>query len=399
MLTSYQDRAVNMKTKKLNIAIVSIVMMLVMGLSNVLYNFINRNNELLIRTANVDEIGSLTFEQKTEQIFNAFDAYTVKSDQTRVEFEAYSKVEDLNESKLQFLAYGNKPITKRYRTNLDIENEVFYINTDYIQAGIVIDSEKCETVPFYDRDTDDYYITMPDGSVVSVSEILKTNGIEECAVALSTAAAGVGVAAAVLLLTAVVIAVAPQREVQQTTIYIPTFQWIKVFFGWLRSLWIPKPTTIPHTLVTESITYTLTLTYDDTITKVKAEPFDKTIIYEPKKYFFAIADTTDNLLYVSKVPIDDIAALSIMTTSYYVNSAHKNDIGKDGLQKKFIASIYTYERLDANLIAASASDIMGEYGVTHHEARKSGYFNHYHPGHIEADTSSHPHAFYGLPKA
>lgn len=63
-------------------------------------------------------------------------------------------------------------------------------------------------------------------------------------------------------------------------------------------------------------------------------------------------------------------------------------------------SLYTPDTsgADAYLIAAEAGAILGSPGAIHHTARYPGYFNHYHPG-IEYTSQSHPHVFYGLPKA
>ena len=116
--------------------------------------------------------------------------------------------------------------------------------------------------------------------------------------------------------------------------------------------------------------------------------------FESSKYYIAIADTDDDLLYVSPTSIGELEALAILTTSTFVKSAHK------GSNKSFVVSLYTPDTSgsDAYLIAAEAGAILGSPGAIYHEAKEVGYFKHYHPG-LKYTDFSHPHVFFGLPRA
>ena len=104
-----------------------------------------------------------------------------------------------------------------------------------------------------------------------------------------------------------------------------------------------------------------------------------------------MADTDDGLLYVAPKAISNISALAILTTSYYVKSAHK------GSDKSFVINLYTPTNIAASLIATEAGTILGNPGAILHSATKTGYFNHFHPGLTYTDLP-HLHVFYGTPK-
>ena len=364
--------------------ITSLVMVLILSLSFMFGSYLNTSNELAIRDVDVDSIGTLSYEEKVEQLKNFYNKYEIDTtNKNSISFTGYIELSDFDLSGFEFLSTNAETTIKKYKTDLDLINEKFYIVVQYIQDDKLINEEKYETSPYYDEYEDDYFIEMPDGSIVSLSQSLQSNNLENCSATLAIVAGLTAAEAAILLATVVVVAVPVIVQVVTTII-----SWVRSFWSWFRSLFTKTVTTT----VSTSISYSLTLSYTDAKTKVEAIPYSNTRTFTPNRYYVAIADTHDGLLYVSTVPIDDLAALAILTTSRFVESAHKGD------NKSFVVSLYTCSGVDAYLIASEAGTILGDPGAVHHTATKLGYFNHYHPGSTYTDLS-HPHVFYGTPKA
>lgn len=383
-----------MKLLKKKTIFTSVLLALVLCLSFLIPGLLGIKQSVSTREIDVNSIGILSYEEEVDRILETFDSYSIDNNDTQITFEAVTDISNFDFFGIQYLSSNAETTIKKYKTNLDIENEKFEIITEYIQDNNVVYSETIETIPYYDDYTDDYYISMPDGTNVSLSENLSHDSFNECSVTLAALGIALTAKEVAVLLSAVVIVAAPAIVEVVNVVVTTIVSWVRSFWSWFRSLFTKKTTTITTTTITTTLSYTLTLSYSDTQTKVEAKPFDKTHYYEPSKYFFAIADSTDGLLYVSQVPLDNLYALSILTTSTYIESAHKNDLDKNGNQKKFVVSLYTPAKTDALYIATEAGTILGSPGAIHHDAPKLGYFNHYHPG----LKYSHPHVFYGSPK-
>ena len=371
--------------KRRSTFIVSILLILVTSLSFLLSDAINLKQQLKVRTIDSSNLGTLSYEEKAEQILSGFDNYDYFEDQEAITFEASVNVATDCLSQLQYLSTEIETTTKKYVTRLDAENEKFYIITQYIQEEKVVYEEKTETVPYYDEYSDDYYVQMPDGTVVSMYETLKAGGVNECLVVVAGLA--ITAAEAAVLLAALVIVAAPVIYTTVVTIVTTIVTLVRSFFSWLRSLWKPKTVTKTAVVATTVIAYSITIAD----TKVDLKRFDENKKYEETKYYVAVADTVDGFLYVSDTPIDDLQALAILTRLSYVSGATKN---KNGVTPQLVISVYTPNGYDAYLLASEAGTILMNPGATHHAATRPGYFNHYHPGGVYKETS-HPHVFYG----
>jgi hypothetical protein len=376
-----------MKLIKNKTIIISLFLALILCLSFLLPTIINTKNELSTRSIDVNEIGTLSYEEKVNQLLNIFDDYSINDDATQISFEAYTDISNYNFSGIQYLSTNADNTIKKYKTNLDINNEKFEIITEYIQDNIVVHTETLETAPYYDEYSDDYYIAMPDGTNVSLSESLSQNSFNECSVTLAALGIALTAKEVAVLLTAVAIVAAPVIVEVVNVVVTTVVTWVRSFWSWFKSLWTAKTTTTVATTTTIALSYTISIAN----TKVEVKPYDKTIPFDLNKYYVAVADTDDGLLYVSSIPIGNLEALAILTTSSYVKSAHK------GSNKTFVISLYTLNNESALLIATEAGTILGNPGALHHFATKTGYFNHYHPG-ATYTSLSHPHVFYGTPK-
>jgi len=379
-----------MKLIKKKTIFTSMFLALILCFSFLLPSFINSKNYVSTRSVDVNEIGTMSYEEKIEQLLDTFDDYSLDNAGTQILFEAKTDISNYDFSQIQYLSTNAENTIKKYKTNLDLENEKFEIITEYIQDGVLVHTETIETIPYYDEYSDDYYIAMPDGTSVSVSESVSSTSFNECSVTLAALGIALTAKEVAVLLTAVTVVAAPVVVTVVTKVVTKVVSWVRSFWNWFKSLWRAKTTTVVTTTTTISLSYDITISG----TKVEAKPFDKTMKFDLHKFYVAIADTEDGLLYVSPVPIDGIKALAILTTSTFVKSAHK------GSNKTFVVSLYTPDAsgADARLIATEAGTILGSPGAIHHYAKTAGYFNHYHPG-LSYTSMSHPHVFYGQPKA
>lgn len=360
-------------------------MSVLLCLSFIIPSFISINGPILERNVVVDELYTLSYESKAEQIISTFDSYEFEStDDGKIIFEGSINLSSFDFTGIDYLSTEAEETIKKYKTEFDAENELFFVVTQYIQDDIVVYEEKVEIVPYYDDYSDDYYVEMPDGTTVSVSETLQGNNLDECIAATVTIALGLTAKELIVLLAAVIIVAAPQVTNVVTQVITTVVSWVRSFWSWFRSLWTKKTTTVVTTIV-----YTISIDKAD----VKAEKYDKNHKYEDKKYYVAIADTVDKFLYVTKKTISEKAALAILTASTYVKGATKD---KYGNFPSLVVSIYTPKAADALKIATVAGTALGSPGAIYHKAKTLGYFDHYHPG-IEYTDISHPHAFFGNP--
>ena len=377
-----------MKTKMQKV-ITALFMLCVMTLSVVLPSFVDaKREELETRDINVEALSMLTYEDKAEEILSNFDEYEITNDENVVSLDA---MVDLSESTIvnnEALSENAITTIKKYSVDLDIENEKFYIVVQYYQDEELVSEEKVETIPHYDEYTDDYLVEMPDGTTISMYETLMQSNLDECSVLVI---AGVTLTAyeAALLLAAVAIVAYPVIEQVVTVVVETIVTWVRSFWRWFKSLWTAKTTTKTTTVVSQAISYTVSISN----VQVKVKQYDKSRNFEDGKYYVAIADTADGLLYVSDYNLSDVEALAILTSSTYVTGATK---GKNGQYPQLVLSIYTKNNNDAYSIAVQAGTILGDPGAMHHNAHRTGYFNHYHPG-SQYTALSHPHVFYGQP--
>lgn len=379
-----------MKLLKKKMIFTSVLLTIILCLSYTIPGLLGLKQNVSTRDIDVNNLGILSYEEEVDKILNRFDSYSIDNSDTQITFEAVTDVSNFDFSGIQYLSADAETTTKKYKTNFDIENEKFEIIIEYIQDNNVVYSESVETVPYYDDYTDDYYILMPDGTNVSLSDTLSHDSFEECSVTLVALGIALTAEEVAILLTAVVI-VAASVVVEVIHVVVTTVvSWVRSFWSWFRSLWTKRTTTVTTTTSTIALSYTVSISQ----TKFDVKPYDKNIQLENDKYYVAIADTDDGLLYVSSNPIDNLSALAILTTAIYVKSAHT------GSSKSFVVSLYSPDETgtSACLIATEAGTILGSPGAIYHEAKKMGYFEHYHPG-VKYTDLSHPHVFFGKPKA
>ncbi len=382
------------KTKKFNMFI-SLILAIVSFSTIIL---INANNKLTIgdncaiRNISVNEIGTLSCEEKIQAFLNEFDMYEYVCDGAIVEFNGVLTREASVFCGCEFLnTIEETPIIRSYNTKINCETGVVTLVITSKQNEQIVEQIEEEVVPVYDEELDDYIIVLDNGEKISVLDSLGSDNFNHCIAGVDDAAFASG-AAAVLI----VVVLAPHIEKIATTVVNTVVTWVKSFWSWLRGKWTKKTTTTTTIVTTETIVYPITINN----TTYKLKEYDRVLkeysdnrFFDNQLYYLAIGDTEDNHMYVSTVPVTYEIALQVLGSSMpiLVDSAHRQT--SDRPVKQFVLSVYTQNQQLAYELAFSAGTLLGSPGCVHHNAIEEGYFNHYHPG-MEYHE---PHCFYGYP--
>ena len=370
--------------RKLKTIIVSTFLGLILCLTAVIPNFFNISVSLPTRDVDVDNIGTLSYNEKVEELLSTFTTYSATAEDDMIYFEAEQEL-DLNAiAQLSFVSSTEDPVTVKYKTRLDVVNEKFYIVSEYIQNGIVVELIETETQPEYEEYSDDYYIVMPDGTKTSVKETFSQENLDECLVMTATATATAAYAAAALL-AATIVVMAPTIIETVTVVITQVVSWIRSFFGWFRSLFTKKTTYVATT--TTTITATPAITIAGTRVETIAKTRDEVMVLDPDYYYLCFADPTNGKMYFSVNEIDYNTALAIMMYPVLVPC-----IGNSN--KDMVASVFCiYQAMAYNLAVAAgiANTLPENHGIG------IGYYWHYHSVHTAWTRQGHyarPHAFY-----
>ena len=291
-------------------------------------------------------------------------------------------------SEFDFLStITNGEVNQKYSTQLDLEEEKFVLIIGYYQNNELIEKTEQEAIPFFDNEENDYFIKLDNGQLLSVSETLNDNNMDNCLALVDDTAILLTVALAIT-----VVAAAPYIANVVTTVVTQVISWVKSFFWWLRSLFAETVvTTVVTQVASPSITIANTTYRTEAKTKADIQALD------PSLYFAAFADPTNGIMYLTVVPIEEAAAVAILNTPIAVPC-----IGDTS--RTMIASTYTFTEGNA-LKVASVVGLNARTPAWAPEVHGSnGYFWHYHTisstitlGKGGVEQISNPHSFFGLP--
>lgn len=379
---------------------ISCFLSLIMSLSFILPTIISSKESLKIREINVNELGTLSYEEKVKKILEPFNSYNGTINDNELEFEATIETENLENNTLNLKnVNSNEKITKKFKTRLDIENERFFIITQYIQDKKIVYKEEFETIPQYDVDSDDYIIEMPDGELISMRSQLEKDSFNEClatemavgAVSKAAADAVIGAAAAnpvgavVVLLAATIIVCSPTIRTTISTIVTQVVSWVRSFFRWFKSLFKKVTTYVTSQVITQTLSPAISI--DNVKYETKELTKDIVLTLSLVSYYLCFADPTNGKMYISILPIDYNIALTIMSCPILVPC-----IGNSN--KEMVASIFSVNQIFAYEVTVNA----GIYNIVpeNHGVSK-GYYWHYHSIYevpTKQGTMARPHAFF-----
>lgn len=366
----------------------SLILVLILSLSFMLGSYLNSSNQLATREVDVDSIGTLSYEEKVEKLLNDFDMYSYEFNANTLSFNGEITRSVGYFSKFDFLSTTtNSEVTQKYSTQLDLEEERFVLIISYYQNNELIEKTEQETTPIFDSEKNDYFIKLDNGQLLSVSETINKNNMDNCIALVDDAAV---LLTAALALT--VVAAAPYIVNVVTAVVTQVISWVSSFFWWLRSLFVKTVvTTVVTQVASPSITIANTTYRTEAKTKADIQALD------PSLYFAAFADPTNGKMYLTVIPIEEAAAVAILNTPIVVPC-----IGDTS--RTMIASTYTFYEVNA-LRVASVVGLNARTPAWAPEVHGSGgYFWHYHTissaitlGKGGVEQTSNPHSFFGLP--
>ena len=326
-------------------------------------NYINEN----IRTINTDKIYNTSVEDEIEAFLSQFDEYeyTLGEDPGQIIVRETKYAADVTE------------IYETYINYLDEEATEFTIVINSYYNNEIIEDERYIVQPYYDEEMDEFYIDFED-ELISVSEILDTDFLENC-IAIPGELA---VAVAVLAVAAVIICY-PYIQTIVTTIVTTVVTRIMSFFRWLKNIFVTK--TVTRTMITTVVNYQVNVfSRDFVLEKIESDN-------EPPRsegtYHLSVVIGLE--VYISIEEITESEAVAVLATNSEVT-----------IQDMFFQlNTYTFDETDAENIALQASEYNGRFGVIRHtyhnrNGTKAGvFFEHFHPG-----AYGTPHSFFGFPQ-
>jgi|GEM_PF-2065663 len=344
--------------------------------------------EELVRSIDVDSIGTVSYREKAEEIVGAFDSYngTYDEEEGLLCFDGQMTLPSDMLKSLDFVSSYDEEVVKEYKATLDPASLQLHITVNYYQDDERINQEYTVATAYYEESADDWKVDV-DGESMSVKTLLTSDNLENCAVAEAVVGTGVAVMGAAMFVS-VVIACAPVIEQMVTTVVNYVMSAVQSFWAWLTGLfqWEQRTETIveevrKYSAQIGSITYSLEKVTEDRR-------------FEAGYYYLAVADTDDNNVYISTQEISRAVAIQVLASTTPVDSL-------SGTGKTFVLSTYTYLEIEAYEIALTAADLMGLEGAVEHDyhdanGEKRGiFYRHYHPGAFYLPGTAH--SFYGTP--
>lgn len=379
-----------MKSKtKLITSIIATILGVVLLFSIVCTSAVKKEQPLTnaeaVRYIDANNINSLSYEKKAEQLLSQFDNYDSKIDNDgNMTFEGVVELDLSQTMMLNFVNSYEEKIEKRYKTTINPENFDFIVSICYYQDEELLSSEEIVTQPYYVEEADDYFIDLQ-GETISLKETLVSDSLNEC---IAIADDIIIAAAACMVITVIVFY--PQITEIVTTVVKTVVSWVKSFWWWLKSLFVKKTVTTTTTTVVKSFRINI---FSKTLTLKKVE--DGKLTYDPNIYYVAVLVGQD--VYISYQMITQAEAIALLAQNVFT-------IIEEGSTTEYQLNTYTYSYDDALVAATSAATLMGRGGYTWHNyhqydrygnKKKGTFFQHFHPGSPYVEHSTH--SFYGTP--
>ena len=109
-----------------------------------------------LRNINVNAIGCLSFEEKTDKLLNQFDDYDANVSENIVGFTGQSTIDTSMLSSFDFVTTYDNDVTKLQKTIFDSEKMEFELINEYYQNEELILQDYFVIYLYYDEIEDDY---------------------------------------------------------------------------------------------------------------------------------------------------------------------------------------------------------------------------------------------------
>ena len=152
-------------------------MAILMCLSIVLPSISNSQNQLSTRSINAEELGTLSYEEKVDNLSEQFANVQTESDGDDFYFSG-----EINYSEIDLLSteYEDSDVTKNINAKLSTSEETIEISNDVVIDGEHVFEESFKFSTEYNEETEELFIVDENGDKVNILEELKEENIEEC---------------------------------------------------------------------------------------------------------------------------------------------------------------------------------------------------------------------------
>lgn len=327
-------------------------------------------SELQTRTIDVNEIGTLSYEDKYNQFLEQFTQTSSETTENQWAFNGQIAF-DNNLNKLEFLSTDIEDVNTEILGTLNLTSEEFLIQTSYFVDNVLIDLDTNELKPYYDEQTNDVLLLLDDNTVISITEVLQEENINECfAPAIPLFAWLFGM---IFVATVVPVVLSPSFAEPASDALSTISNWFKSLFG---SKSVPK---------------------HKELTKAQKEQSKK----KPTSSVYQLAYCTNTSpLKISSVKLNYLASLALLNTIKELGQTFDNvdglaeevagvDIDKLPEQAKVDVKsipqgknvhigVYTPNIIDAARLAFATGADQKTPAETHNTNRGSKYYYHFH---------------------
>ena len=141
----------------------SLILVLILSLSFMFGSYLNSSNQLATREVDVDSIGTLSYEEKVEQLKSKFNNIDVDEDENSFYFSG-----ELKFSTLELLStnYEGENVIEKYNSVINKEDESITISKELMVNDETESFVSEKFLTEYDELTDTYYLVEQNGNKI-----------------------------------------------------------------------------------------------------------------------------------------------------------------------------------------------------------------------------------------
>ena len=134
-------------------------------------------HSLAVRSVNVDEIGTLSYEEKVDQLTERFESITTSEDEESYYFSGEIDIDSLD---LLSTNYQGQEVKEKYLSTINKHDESIVMGKDVVIDGEVVASVEEKYLTRYDKASDKYYLVDDQGNEIDVLAELEDENVNEC---------------------------------------------------------------------------------------------------------------------------------------------------------------------------------------------------------------------------
>lgn len=139
--------------------------------------FNNKEAMVASRDIKVDEIGTLSYEEKADMLKNKFSRIVTEEDETHYNFTGEI---DIDQVELLSTGYEGEQVKEVYSSKINKESDSVVLGKEVVVEGEVVSSFTQSYDTFYDEKTDTFYLVGENGEKIDILAELDESKVNEC---------------------------------------------------------------------------------------------------------------------------------------------------------------------------------------------------------------------------